>query len=84
MSVPTTAYRGVVHGNIIALAENPGLPDGQEVSVSMQPVESISEQEAQAGLLRAFGAWADDPAGLDEYLEWNRQQRKIGRREIEQ
>ena len=31
------------------------------------------------GLRRSFGAWAEDGAELDEYLEWNRQQRKLGR-----
>jgi uncharacterized protein (DUF433 family) len=35
------------------------------------------------GLRRSFGAWAEDAEELDKYLEWNRQQRKIGRREIE-
>jgi uncharacterized protein (DUF433 family) len=32
---------------------------------------------------RSFGAWAEDAAELDKYLEWNRQQRKVNRREIE-
>jgi len=36
------------------------------------------------GLRRAFGGWADDAEELDEYLEWNRQQRKLGRPEIEE
>jgi hypothetical protein len=35
------------------------------------------------GLRRAFGAWAEDSEELDSYLEWNRQQRKIGRPELE-
>jgi hypothetical protein len=36
------------------------------------------------GLRRAFGAWTDASEELDRYLEWNRQQRKVGRPEIEQ
>jgi uncharacterized protein (DUF433 family) len=28
------------------------------------------------GLRRSFGAWAEDAEELDQYLEWNRQQRK--------
>jgi uncharacterized protein (DUF433 family) len=32
---------------------------------------------------RCFGAWAEDAEALDEYLEWNRQQRKVERRRIE-
>jgi uncharacterized protein (DUF433 family) len=35
------------------------------------------------GLRRSLGAWADESAELDDYLEWNRQRRKLGRREIE-
>ncbi len=38
---------------------------------------------APAGLRQAFGGWAEDAEELDKYLEWTRQQRKIGRREIE-
>jgi uncharacterized protein (DUF433 family) len=30
-----------------------------------------------------FGAWAEDALELDKYLEWNRQQRKVRRREID-
>jgi hypothetical protein len=32
---------------------------------------------------RSFGAWAADAEELDEYLEWNRQQRRVSHREIE-
>ncbi len=32
---------------------------------------------------RSFGAWADDAEELDKYLEWNRQQRKLSRRRVE-
>jgi uncharacterized protein (DUF433 family) len=39
---------------------------------------------APVGLRRSFGAWAEDAEELDKYLEWNRQQRKIGRREMEE
>jgi uncharacterized protein (DUF433 family) len=34
-------------------------------------------------LRRVFGAWADEAEELDKYLEWNRQQRKVSRRRIE-
>jgi uncharacterized protein (DUF433 family) len=33
---------------------------------------------------RCFGAWAEEADELDEFLEWNRQQRKLGRRRIEE
>ena len=79
--------RGVVHGKLIELETEPGLPDGQPVTVVVQPdrcVEASPEDaSAGAGLRRAFGAWADDAQDLDEYVEWNRRQRKISRRETE-
>jgi hypothetical protein len=34
-------------------------------------------------LRRAFGARAGDAEDLDKFLEWNREQRKVGRRSIE-
>src|SRR5216117_3280744 len=35
------------------------------------------------GLRQSFGGWGEDAEELDKYLEWNRQQRKIGRPEID-
>jgi uncharacterized protein (DUF433 family) len=32
---------------------------------------------------RSFGAWAEDAEELDKYLEWNRQRRKVSRKEID-
>ncbi len=78
----TTAFRGVVHGRIIELDEEVGLPDGQAVSVSVQPVgRQLAPGE---GIRRSAGAWTDDAEELDKYLEWNRQQRKTSRPPIEE
>lgn len=80
-----TALRGVIHGKLIELEDEPGLPDGQEVSVTLEPVSpatSPTSPEALAALRRAAGAWAGDDEELDHYLEWNRQQRKGSRPEI--
>ena len=78
----TTAFRGVVHGRIIELDEEVGLPDGQAVSVSVQPVgRQLAPGE---GIRRSAGAWADDAEELDKYLEWIRQQRKTSRPPIEE
>jgi hypothetical protein len=77
-----TAIRGIVLGKTIKLDQEPGLPDGQEVTVTIQPVSREGERTPGEGLRRAFGAWAEDAEELDKYLEWNRQQRKIGRPEI--
>jgi len=74
--------RGVIHGKAIELDEDPGLPEGQEVTVSVEPVALPASAEALNALKRAAGGWSDDVEGLDRYLEWNRQQRKSGRPEI--
>jgi len=74
--------KGVVHGKTIELEREPGLPDGQEVTVTVEPAGQRKLALGE-GLRRSAGAWADDIDGLDKYLEWNRQQRKRGRRELE-
>lgn len=83
MATPATVRRGVVHGKTIELDNETGLPDGQQVTIVVQPV---SETEVSAGRLppgegirRSAGGWADDAEALDRYLEWNRQQRKLSR-----
>jgi len=70
--------KGVVRGKTIELEQAPNLPDGQKVTVVVEPTEA--ERKPGDGLREAFGAWADDIEGLDRYLEWNRQQRKRPRR----
>ncbi len=80
-----TAMKGIVHGRVIELDEEPGLPDGQEVSVTVEPVASATSPaspEALESLRQAAGGWSDDPEGLEEFLKWNRQQRKGSRPEI--
>ena len=61
-----------------------GLPDGQPVEVTVQVIHSAKRHAPGEGILRSAGAWGDDAAELDEYLEWNRQQRKASRAEIEE
>ena len=78
--------RGVAHGKIIELESELALPEGQPVTVMVQaaaPSEESTQLPPGEGLRRAFGAWAEDAEELDKYLEWNRQQREIGRAEIE-
>ncbi len=80
-----TALKGIIHGKIIELEEESELPDGQHVHVTVElvpPMPSPTSAEALEALRRASGSWADDPEGLDRYLEWNRRQRKINRAEI--
>jgi len=56
----------VLRGKTIELDEEPGLPDGQEVRVVVQPVEASESRRPGEGLRRAFGAWAEDAEELDK------------------
>ena len=80
-----TTLRGVIHGKTIELEQAPGLPDGQQVGVTLEPVAAVGPAQLPPGegLRRAFGTWAEGAEELDQYLEWNRQQRKVGRGRME-
>ncbi len=82
MSAGDEGLRGVVHGRMIQLEKELGLPDGQAVTVSVRPV-AITPRVAGKGIRRSAGAWADDPDGLDAYLEETRRGRKLDRPGIE-
>lgn len=83
MSSIKSIMKGVIHGNVVTLDDDAGLPDGQEVNVTLQPLAKEESRPPGEGLRQSFGAWEDDADELDRYLEWNRQQRKVGRPEIE-
>jgi hypothetical protein len=83
MTTGPVIAQGVIHGKTIDLDQEPGLPGGQQVTVTMQPVSGHGKLPPGEGIRRSAGAWADDAEGLDEYLEWNRRQRKLARRVIE-
>jgi hypothetical protein len=76
MNRGASVLKGVIHGKTIELEHEPGLPDGQSVSIILRPEEARSGDE---GLRRAFGAWADDAQELDEFMERVRQDRKTDR-----
>ena len=80
MAVTPGVLTGIIHGKTIELDKGSGLPDGQHVQVTVQPYTPLSYEEKREVLRRAAGGWADDdPEGLEQYLEWNRQQRKASR-----
>jgi hypothetical protein len=84
ISTTPTILRGTVHGKTIELEAESGLPEGQQVMVTLEPAspqQTVRESPLEA-LQRAAGSWSDDPQGLGRFLEWNRQQRKINRREL--
>ena len=76
---------GIVHGKTIELEAESELPDGQRVTVMIAPMTQpeIPAESPLEALKRAAGSWSDDPEGLDRFLEWNRQQRKIERRALQ-
>ena len=63
--------KGTVHGKTIELEQEPGLPEGQKVSVTLLAAPLPGE-----GLRRSFGAWADGAEHLDDFLNQLRQDRK--------
>jgi len=84
MAIAKKEIRGLIQGRTVMLDVDPGLPDGQPVIV-IPAVRPASDEEARGRLLRAAGAWTgDDEEGLDQYLEWNRQQRKVNRPKVEE
>ncbi len=83
MSLANSVMKGVIHGNVVTLNEDAGLPDGQEVNVTLQPMAKAESRLPGEGLRQSFGAWEENSGELDRYLEWNRQQRKLGRPGIE-
>jgi hypothetical protein len=76
MTNGTAILKGVVHGKTIALDEDAGFPDGQAVSVLLQPALPPGD-----GLRRSFGSWADEADELDRFLDQVRADRKRERSE---
>jgi hypothetical protein len=70
---------GKVHGTTIELYQPLGIPDGQEVELTLQTVPTVVEsQQWGDGLRRCAGALADIP-GLDQDMEQILADRKAAR-----
>jgi len=69
MSNRTSILKGVMHGKTIGLEHEPGLPEGQQVTVSVQSTCGIPKLPPGEGLRRAFGGWAEDADKLEEFVE---------------
>lgn len=80
-----TNLRGVVRGRTIELDEPIAIEEGEIVEVTIsRTLQQLPEILSPGdGIRRSAGAWAEDAEQLDEFLEWNRQQRKQSRAEIE-
>jgi hypothetical protein len=77
---PNNVLIGTVHGKIIRLETECGLPEGMQVYVSLEPWRTADAPRDEAGreaLERAAGAWAEDGVELDQFLEWNRRERNV-------
>lgn len=77
-----TKIHGVIHGRIIELDSETDLPEGQEVSVIVQPVDRQSLPPGE-GLRLSAGACADEAEAWDEFDKWYREERQAERRSIE-
>lgn len=60
----SSVHRGIVHGKTIELDQEPGLPDGQQVTVLVHPVLPPGE-----GIKQSAGGWADAGEELDIWLD---------------
>ena len=65
--------KGVIHGRIVELEEDPHFPDGGEVEVSVRPVQ-VPRRNREAGC-RSAGVWADFPE-MDEIMADVQRERK--------
>ncbi len=81
-------FKGIVHGRTIELEREPGIADGQEVTVTVQLAAFANEAPGRLppgeGIRRSSGAWADDAEELDRFIESVHERRRaIQRRPIE-
>lgn len=75
----TKVIHGVVHGKIIALEQDLGLPEGQEVVLTIRPVVPPTGRQPGEGFLRTEGALADDTewdAIMEEIYQSRKQERR--------
>ena len=78
----TKTIHGKVRGKTIELAEEIGIPEGQEVEITVRMVSSIKPTRTGEGFLLTEGALADDPY-WDAIMEEVHQERKNdSRREL--
>jgi hypothetical protein len=69
--------QGVIHGRTVELTDDPGVEDGQQVTITIQTIPP--SRPWGEGILRTAGALADDPE-WDVIMEKIYQDRKRNRR----
>ena len=78
----TRTVHGIVNGRTIELTEELGIPQGQEIEITVRIVSSIQTRQTGEGFLRTEGALADDPY-WDAIMDEIQQERKNDtRREV--
>ncbi len=83
MASESQTHRGIAHGRLIEVDQDLGLPDGQEVVITVRTaVDARKRLPAGEGIQRSAGGWGDDLEGLDDFLAWSRGQRKQSRPEV--
>jgi hypothetical protein len=82
VSQSKTVLKGVVHGKTIELEDESGLPDGQQVSVIVQPTTPVVTLAPGEGIRQSAGAWADAGEELDAWLEELQRSRQQDRSEL--
>jgi len=80
MASGRTILRGVVRGKSIELIGQTDLPDGQEVSVTLDPI--VPARRPGDGIRASAGAWADAGDELDVWLEEMQRSRSMERPDI--
>ena len=68
---------GVIHGRTVELTDDPGVEDGQQVTITIQTIPP--SRPWGEGILRTAGALADNPE-WDVIMEKIYQDRKLNRR----
>ncbi len=82
MSKTTEVLRGIVHGKSIELEHPLSIPDGSEIELVVKHQPINAEQKRQR-LEAVFGSCEADAQELDDFLSWNREQRKHSRPELD-
>lgn len=77
MSQVNHILHGVIRGRTIELAEDSGLPDGQQVEVVVRAPAKVVDDTSWVA--RTAGALADDPTAMED-LEQIMAERKLERR----
>jgi uncharacterized protein (DUF433 family) len=54
-----TMIHGIIHGRTIELQDEPGLPDGQAVTVTIQRIEQVSQGPSLVGEIPPVEFWMD-------------------------